>query len=69
MNVDPLILHVTKDPLVEEYSVASQVWKFSGTDMCEIAKNSVSMSGLVFARFLLLFYTVCTNKKNIGTSI
>jgi AMP deaminase len=43
---DPLLLHVTKDPLVEEYSVASQVWKFSPTDVCEIAKNSVLMSGL-----------------------
>jgi AMP deaminase len=43
---DPLLLHVTKDPLVEEYSVASQVWKFTATDMAEIARNSVLMSGL-----------------------
>jgi len=43
---DPLLLHMTKDPLVEEYSVASQVWKLSSTDMCEIARNSVLMSGL-----------------------
>ena len=35
------MLHITKEPLVEEFSVASQVWKFSATDMCEIARNSV----------------------------
>ena len=29
---DPLMLHYTKDPLVEEYSVATQVWKLSATD-------------------------------------
>ena len=42
---DPLMLHITKEPLVEEYSVASQVWKLSATDMCEIARNSVLQSG------------------------
>lgn len=42
---DPLMLHITKDPLVEEYSVASQVWKLSSTDVCEIARNSVLQSG------------------------
>jgi len=43
---DPLLLHVTKEPLVEEYSVAAQVWKFSPADLAEIARNSVLMSGL-----------------------
>eukprot|EP01035_Chromulina_nebulosa_P019479 gene19479-25361_t len=42
---DPLMLHYTKDPLVEEYSVATQVWKLSSTDQCEIARNSVIQSG------------------------
>ncbi len=42
---DPLMIHVTKEPLVEEYSVASQVWKLSSIDMCEIARNSVYQSG------------------------
>ena len=42
---DPLMLHFTKDPLVEEYSVAAQVWKLSSTDLCEIARNSVLQSG------------------------
>jgi len=42
---DPLMLHFTKDSLVEEYSVAAQVWKLSATDQCEIARNSVLQSG------------------------
>ncbi|KAL0584382.1 hypothetical protein ABG067_005733 [Albugo candida] len=42
---DPLLLHYTKDPLVEEYSVAAQVWKLSSADICEIARNSVLQSG------------------------
>jgi AMP deaminase len=42
---DPLMLHYTKDPLLEEYSVATQVWKLSSTDQCEIARNSVLQSG------------------------
>ena len=43
---DPLMLHFTKDPLVEEYSVAAQVWKLSSTDICEIARTSVLQSGV-----------------------
>lgn len=42
---DPLLLHLTKEPLVEEYCVAAQVWKLSNTDKCEIARNSVLQSG------------------------
>lgn len=30
---------------MEEYSIAAQVWKFSPCDMCELARNSVIMSG------------------------
>ena len=30
---------------MEEYSIVAQVWKFSQTDMCELARNSVLMSG------------------------
>ncbi len=36
---DPLMLHFTNDPLVEEYAAAAQAWKFSTTDLCEIARN------------------------------
>lgn len=39
------MFHFTKDALLEEYSVATQVWKFSPTDQCEIARNSVLQSG------------------------
>ncbi|CAM9554260.1 unnamed protein product [Phaeothamnion confervicola] len=43
---DPLMLHYTKDPLLEEYSVAAQqVWKLSSVDVCEIARYSVLQSG------------------------
>ncbi len=42
---DPLQFHFTREPLMEEYSIAAQIWKFSPTDMCEIARNSVAMSG------------------------
>lgn len=35
----------TQEPLMEEYSIATQVWKLSSCDMCELARNSVLMSG------------------------
>ena len=34
---------------MEEYSIAAQVWKLSGVDMCELARNSVTMSGFSHA--------------------
>ena len=57
---DPLQFHFTKEPLMEEYSIAAQVtrasiesilllrfkvWKLSSCDMCELARNSVVTSG------------------------
>ncbi|OWR46546.1 AMP deaminase 2 [Danaus plexippus plexippus] len=42
---DPLQFHYTKEPLMEEYGIAAQAWKFSSCDMCELARNSVLMSG------------------------
>ena len=42
---DPLMLHMTREPLVEEYAVASQVWRLTSADMCEIARMSVLQSG------------------------
>jgi len=38
---DPLILHMTSDPLLEEYTVASEIWNLSPVDMCEIARYSI----------------------------
>ncbi|KAL5270501.1 hypothetical protein ACHWQZ_G001277 [Mnemiopsis leidyi] len=42
---DPMQFHYTKEPLMEEYSIASQVWKMTPCDMCELAMNSVLTSG------------------------
>ncbi|VDP89449.1 unnamed protein product [Echinostoma caproni] len=57
---DPLQFHFTKEPLIEEYSIATQVWKLTPTDMCELARNSVLMSGFShtvrLARFLMHCY-------------
>ncbi|XP_030480378.2 AMP deaminase [Cannabis sativa] len=46
---DPLQIHLTKEALVEEYSVAAKVWKLSACDLCEIARNSVYQSGFTHA--------------------
>ena len=42
---DPLQFSYTKEPLIEEYSVAAQIYKLSGVDMCELARNSCLQSG------------------------
>lgn len=41
----PLIYLPTAEPLMEEFSIAAQVWKLSSCDMSELARNSVLMSG------------------------
>ncbi|KAJ6845737.1 AMP deaminase-like [Iris pallida] len=46
---DPLQIHLTKEPLVEEYSIAASVWKLTPCDLCEIARNSVYQSGFSHA--------------------
>ncbi|CAK7263247.1 AMP deaminase [Sporothrix epigloea] len=46
---DPLQFAFTKEPLIEEYAVAAQIYKLSPVDMCELAKNSVVQSGYEFA--------------------
>ncbi|QSS60315.1 AMP deaminase [Histoplasma capsulatum] len=42
---DPLQFAFTKEPLIEEYAVAAQIYKFSAVDMCELAKHSVDQCG------------------------
>ncbi|KAF2099852.1 AMP deaminase [Rhizodiscina lignyota] len=42
---DPLQFAFTKEPLIEEYSVAAQIYKLTAVDMCELAKHSVVQSG------------------------
>ena len=53
---DPLQFHFTREPLMEEYSVAAQIWKLSSVDMCEIARNSCLASG----------FDLSTKKKWLG---
>jgi len=42
---DPLQFAFTREPLMEEYSVAAQIYKLSAVDMCELSKHSVEQSG------------------------
>ncbi|KAK7810451.1 hypothetical protein U0070_002847 [Myodes glareolus] len=52
---DPMQFHFTKEPLMEEYAIAAQVFKLSTCDMCEVARNSVLQCGISHeekARFL-----------------
>ncbi|CAK3997944.1 AMP deaminase [Lecanosticta acicola] len=42
---DPLQFAFTKEPLIEEYAVAAQIYKLSAVDMCELAKASCLQSG------------------------
>lgn len=46
---DPLQFAFTKEPLIEEYAVAAQIYKLSSVDMCELAKHSVEQSGYEFS--------------------
>ncbi|KAK9234587.1 hypothetical protein V1525DRAFT_428381 [Lipomyces kononenkoae] len=42
---DPLQFAYTREALIEEYSVAAQIYRLSAVDMCELARNSVLQSG------------------------
>jgi len=42
---DPLQFHFTKEPLLEEYSVAAHILKLPQSSLCELARNSVIQSG------------------------
>jgi AMP deaminase len=41
----PLYFHFTREPLIEEYSIAAKIWKMEFNDLSEIGKNSVINSG------------------------
>jgi AMP deaminase len=47
---NPLQLHMTNEPLNEEYAIASHMWKLSSCDLSEIARNSVLISGFPYAQ-------------------
>jgi len=42
---DPLLFHMSDDPLLEEYSVARATFDLSMTDLCELSRNSIMQSG------------------------
>ncbi|KAH8104666.1 hypothetical protein BXZ70DRAFT_605287 [Cristinia sonorae] len=42
---DPLQFHFTKEPLLEEYSVAMHIYKMPQSSLAELARNSVIQSG------------------------
>ncbi|ORC87328.1 putative AMP deaminase, putative,adenosine monophosphate deaminase-like protein [Trypanosoma theileri] len=42
---EPLYFHFTREPLIEEYSIAAKLWQFEFNDLSEIARNSVLQSG------------------------
>lgn len=42
---DPLQFHFTKEPLLEEYSVATHIYKLPQSSLAELARNSVIQSG------------------------
>ncbi|TSO77774.1 AMP deaminase 1 [Bagarius yarrelli] len=65
---DPMQFHYTKEPLMEEYAIAAQVFKLSTCDMCEIARNSILQSGLsheVHSRSVLLL----KRKQSFGAPV
>lgn len=64
---DPLQFAFTKEPLIEEYAVAAQIYKLSAVDMCELALHSVNQSGFehqVKQRWLGLDYKLPGVKGN-----
>lgn len=63
------MLHYTKEPLLEEYAIASQVWKLSSIDICEIARNSVLQSGFErrFKSYFLGWNGCDVTRTNIPT--
>nr|KJB36934.1 hypothetical protein B456_006G183500 [Gossypium raimondii] len=63
---DPLQIHLTKEPLVEEYSIAASVWKLSSCDLCEIARNSVYQSG--FSHALKFYEFVCFSPTGLEST-
>ena len=65
---------------MEEYSIAAQVWKLTPCDMCELARNSVVMSGfedevtelvwlIIILVFLALTSQYCTTYQYCTTTI
>lgn len=45
---DPLQFHMSKEPLIEEYAIATQIWKLNSCDQAELCANSVRQSGFPY---------------------
>ena len=58
MKVVGVQLCMCQEPLMEEYSIAAQVWKLSSVDMCELARNSVLMSGFSHKVYIFIMFSV-----------
>lgn len=41
---DPLIMHLTDEPLTEEYAIAKKVWKLNNVDLNELFRYSCMQS-------------------------
>lgn len=42
---NPRAIHLTPEPLMEEFAVVSQTWRLRPTDLAELCRNSILMSG------------------------
>ena len=56
---------------MEEYSIAAQVWKLSPCDMCELARNSVLMSGFnhevrIYILHVLMLCTCSASRQGLS---
>ncbi|KRX00828.1 hypothetical protein PPERSA_02007 [Pseudocohnilembus persalinus] len=63
---DPLIMHLTKQPLLEEYAIAAQIWNYCQVDLCEIARYSIIQSSLPeeFKKYWIGNYTKLEPESN-----
>ncbi|PWV12799.1 putative AMP deaminase [Trypanosoma cruzi] len=64
-----LIFHHTEQPLIEEYSTAANFWNLSMADVCEIAKNSVMMSGFPSYRKKAWLGILCELRSAAGNDV
>ncbi|KAG8347026.1 AMP deaminase [Trypanosoma vivax] len=65
----PLIFHYTEQPLIEEYSTAANYWNLSQVDLCEIARNSVLMSGFPSYKKKKWLGELCVLRSAVGNDV
>jgi len=61
---DPLIIHMTTDALMEEYSMAHQIWRLTAPEMAEISRNSIRHSGFELSKKIKLLGENWEQKAN-----